>query len=87
MASLLDDEQSDALVEAISGIGKSLKIPITAEGVENEAIQAKLEKFGCTDAQGWLFSKALSVEEVRIGFLNPPVETTSSKQAQIRGAA
>jgi diguanylate cyclase (GGDEF)-like protein len=71
MASLLDDQQCDALVQAISGIGKGLKIPITAEGVETDAIRTKLELLGCATAQGWLFSQVLSAEEVRLGFLTP----------------
>ena len=70
MAALLDDDQCDALVQAISSIGKGLKIPITAEGVETEALQARLAELGCADAQGFLFSKALSADEVRLGFLS-----------------
>ncbi len=80
MASLLDDQQCDALVQAISGIGKGLKIPITAEGVETHTIQAKLELLGCATAQGWLFSQVLSAEEVRLGFLTPA-------QPALRGTA
>ena len=81
MASLLDDKQCDALVQAISGIGKGLKIPITAEGVESEAIQKKLHELGCDDAQGWLFSKALTADEVRLGFLTAPRQSAAKDAA------
>ena len=62
---LLDsDEQCGALVQAIATLGKGLSIPLAAEGIETAGIQAKLEELGCTNAQGWLFAKALSPEQV-----------------------
>jgi EAL domain-containing protein (putative c-di-GMP-specific phosphodiesterase class I) len=70
MDSLRDEEQCDALVQAIMGIGKQLKVPVTAEGVETELLQKRIAQLGCADAQGWLFSKALSAEQVRLGFLS-----------------
>jgi diguanylate cyclase (GGDEF)-like protein len=70
MQSLIDDKKCDALVQAVSSLGKGLKLPITAEGVECEAVHAKLAELGCTDAQGWLFAEALSAEEVSLGFLD-----------------
>jgi diguanylate cyclase (GGDEF)-like protein len=70
MESLGDAEQCDALVLAIMGIGKQLKLPVTAEGVETELLQKRIEELGCTDAQGWLFSKALSAEQVQLSFMS-----------------
>jgi len=70
MASLGNEDQCDALVQAIMGIGKQLKLPITAEGVETELLQKRIEQLGCADAQGWLFSKALSAEQVQLGFMS-----------------
>ena len=58
------DKQCDALVEAIATLGKGLSIPLSAEGIETSAIQAKLEALGCADAQGWLYAKALSPAQV-----------------------
>ena len=63
-----DNETSDALVEAIAILGKGLSIPLSAEGVETEEVKAKLLGLGCVDAQGWLFSKALSAREVAVSF-------------------
>ena len=70
MESLGDEERCDALVQAIVGIGKQLKLPVTAEGVETERLQRRIEELGCSDAQGWLFSKALSAEQVQLGFMS-----------------
>jgi diguanylate cyclase (GGDEF)-like protein len=62
--SLQEGEGAHAIVQAIATLGKGLSIPVAAEGVESEAIQAKLVELGCDDAQGWLFAKALSAEEI-----------------------
>ena len=68
IASLLDDRHNDALVRAIATLGKGLKMPITAEGVETEPLRLKLVELGCSDAQGWDFSRALSAADVTLGF-------------------
>jgi diguanylate cyclase (GGDEF)-like protein/PAS domain S-box-containing protein len=52
------NEDSRAIVRAIIGIGTSLGITITAEGVENESDLVELKAEGCNEAQGYLFSAA-----------------------------
>jgi EAL domain-containing protein (putative c-di-GMP-specific phosphodiesterase class I) len=64
IASLLGDEQSCAIVHSIVTLGKSLRLPITAEGIETSQIYARVCELGCTDAQGWLFGKAMSAGDV-----------------------
>lgn len=49
---------SQAIVRAIVSLGSSLGIKITAEGVETERDLAYLKAEGCTEGQGYLFSKA-----------------------------
>jgi diguanylate cyclase (GGDEF)-like protein len=61
---LESDEQCEALVTAIATLGKGLSIPLSAEGIESTTIQSKLVALGCADAQGWLFAKALTSEQV-----------------------
>ena len=61
---LLDDAQSDAIVATITNLGQSLSLPVTAEGVETSAIRDRLESIGCTDAQGWLFGRAVPAETI-----------------------
>jgi EAL domain-containing protein (putative c-di-GMP-specific phosphodiesterase class I) len=63
--SLREGDSAAAIVQAIAIVGRGLSIPVAAEGVETEAIQAKLVELGCGDAQGWLFAKALSADEVK----------------------
>ena len=40
-------------------------MPISAEGVESEQIRAALERYGCSEAQGWLYGRAVSADAVR----------------------
>lgn len=65
VASLLVDPQSSAIVSTIAGLGSSLGLPITAEGVETAEVRRQLESLGCSDAQGWLFGKAITAAAVR----------------------
>lgn len=75
---LESDRQGDALVRAIATLGKGLSIPLSAEGIETAAIQAKLRKLGCADAQGWLYAKALTPEEVE-AMLSPAAPAPVAK--------
>ena len=42
-----------------------LNVPISAEGVESEQIRSALGGLGCSEAQGWLFGRAVSGDSVR----------------------
>jgi diguanylate cyclase (GGDEF)-like protein len=57
-------DDSMAIVRAVTGLGKSLGIVTTAEGVETEAQFDLLRREGCTQAQGYLFSKPRPAVEV-----------------------
>jgi diguanylate cyclase (GGDEF)-like protein len=54
-----------AIVRAISGLGRSLNISTTAEGVETMDQLDTLRAEGCTEVQGFLFSAARPADEVR----------------------
>jgi diguanylate cyclase (GGDEF)-like protein len=59
---------SSAIVRAILGLGRSLNIPVTAEGVETPEQLAHLQAEGCALAQGYLFS--LPVENDAVSSLD-----------------
>ena len=65
VAALLDDQQSSAIVSTIASLGRSLHLPVTAEGVESEEVRARLQSLGCADGQGWLWGKAVPADAVR----------------------
>ena len=62
---LVKSERTTAIVQTIASMGHKLNVPITAEGVESEQIRSELAKFGCSEAQGWLFGRAVSADTVR----------------------
>ena len=57
--------QSMAILRAVVGLGSSLNIVTTAEGVETQNQLEILRSEGCTDVQGYLFSPPKPAAEVR----------------------
>lgn len=57
VASMLTHGPSASIVEAIVGLGKTLRLTIVAEGVETEAQLARLRAWGCNQVQGYLIGK------------------------------
>lgn len=53
-----------AIVQAITGLARSLEIRVVAEGVETEEQRALLTAAGCGYAQGFLFSQPVSADEI-----------------------
>ena len=53
-----------AIVRAVTGLGRSLGIPITADGVETSDQMTLLRSEGCNEVQGHLVSPALAATEV-----------------------
>jgi diguanylate cyclase (GGDEF)-like protein/PAS domain S-box-containing protein len=51
------------IANAVIAMGKSLKLKLVAEGVENTTQLAFLRKFECEEGQGYLFSKPLNAEQ------------------------
>jgi diguanylate cyclase (GGDEF)-like protein len=83
VASLLGDPQSKAIVDSITSLGKALHLPITAEGVETSAVKRELSIIGCSEAQGWLFGKALPADQVRqLLHLSDPAEDAGGEDVE-----
>src|SRR6478736_2489966 len=64
VSELATRDESMAIVRAVTGLGKSLGIVTTAEGVETDAQFELLRREGCTQAQGYLFSRPRPAAEV-----------------------
>ena len=66
VSSMLDNAESAAIVSAIAGLGASLDVPITAEGIENSTVIERLTALGCSKGQGWHFGQPLSIDQTRV---------------------
>ena len=66
--SLGESEQAAAIVQTIAALGKTLSVPITAEGVESDQIREQMAALGCTDAQGFHFGRAVSANVAPMHF-------------------
>ena len=65
ISTIVKSQRTAEIVNTIAALGHTLDVPISAEGVESEQIRAALEQFGCSEAQGWLFGRAVSGDAVR----------------------
>lgn len=57
IASIEDDAAARSIIRAIVGIGRSLDLPVVAEGVETEAQRRLVLEEGCDSAQGFYFGR------------------------------
>jgi EAL domain-containing protein (putative c-di-GMP-specific phosphodiesterase class I) len=63
--SIIDNSESAAIVNAITRLGDSLGLPVTAEGIEGAAIEERLRQLGCHKGQGWLYGRPLPIPQAR----------------------
>jgi len=63
VAAMRGSADAQAIVVAIVRLGESLAMPITAEGVEDEATAIELTRLGCAKGQGWYFGRASSAAD------------------------
>ena len=66
MTSLIECSDDRAIAAAIIAMSRSLRISVTAEGVESFPQLLFLQEHECQEAQGFLFSRALSVGDAHL---------------------
>lgn len=66
ISDLPDGKESLAVLRAVSGLGQSLGIMTTVEGVETDAQLATVRAEGFDEAQGFLFSRPISAADLRL---------------------
>ncbi|WP_407188873.1 EAL domain-containing protein [Bradyrhizobium centrosematis] len=77
VSELATREDSMAIIRAVTGLGRSLGIVTTAEGVENDAQLELLRREGCNQAQGYLFSKPRPASDVTIMLDRPRLRASA----------
>jgi EAL domain-containing protein (putative c-di-GMP-specific phosphodiesterase class I) len=60
----VQNKESMSIIRAVTGLGPSLNIKTTAEGVETLEQLDGLRKEGCTEVQGYLFSRPRPASEL-----------------------
>jgi diguanylate cyclase (GGDEF)-like protein/PAS domain S-box-containing protein len=76
--------ENQAIVRAIISLARDLGMRVTAEGVENEQQATVLAGLGCTEVQGFLYSRPLPSSELE---KKEPGVRTPSKVTQFRKRA
>jgi diguanylate cyclase (GGDEF)-like protein len=66
VSDVAEDQGSSSIVQAVINIASSRNMTTTAEGVETEQQKEILRSLGCTQMQGYLFSRAQPVADIRL---------------------
>jgi EAL domain-containing protein (putative c-di-GMP-specific phosphodiesterase class I) len=70
ISGLPDADDSVAIVRAVTGLAKSLRMTTTAEGVETQQQLDQVRLLGCTEIQGFVFSRPMPAADIS-RFLRP----------------
>jgi diguanylate cyclase len=81
MTSLIDCSDDRAIAAAIIAMSRSLRINVTAEGVESFPQLLFLQEHDCHEAQGFLFSRALPAADAH-KLLRRAAESTAGTRTQ-----
>ena len=65
VSSINDNPDSAAIVVAITRLAESLNLAVTAEGIEDEMIEARLRAIGSYKGQGWKFGRPIPADAVQ----------------------
>ncbi len=76
-----DQPDGEKIVSAIVGLGKSLGLPTTGEGIETKENADWLLEIGCTFGQGWHFGRPVPADKV--GELLAAAATIDDGEARI----
>ncbi len=83
MTRLIDCSDDRAIAAAIIAMSRSLRISVTAEGVENFPQLLFLQEHACHEAQGYLFSRALPATDAH-NLLRRAAEATGTRTQRLR---
>jgi len=70
VAGIPESQEDSAIVEAVSGLARGLKVHLLAEGVENNRQLAVLQGLGCTYGQGFYWCKGVPADQFEQFYLN-----------------
>jgi len=65
LAHMLVKDGSPDLLNTIMQLGRTLKLTMTAEGIETRHQADLMRELGCDTGQGWHFSRPMTTEKIR----------------------
>jgi diguanylate cyclase (GGDEF)-like protein len=83
---MVKNKESMAIIRAITGLGQSLQMTTTAEGVETVEQLDVLRKEGCTQVQGYFFSRPRPASELPL-LINRLQQVSEGTLSQTLGPA
>ncbi|WP_048708838.1 putative bifunctional diguanylate cyclase/phosphodiesterase [Microvirga massiliensis] len=81
-----EDRQVVEVLQAIMSLGRSLRLRITAEGVETGAQASFLKSLGCDEVQGYYFGRPMPVDQVALTILADAARALSDATASAPAA-
>jgi EAL domain-containing protein (putative c-di-GMP-specific phosphodiesterase class I) len=85
---MVTDSDDRAIVESIILLGRTLRLRVVAEGVEDEPTARMLLEAGCDIAQGWLYAPAMPADELLAWLASHPASAkTVSRHSGGGGSA
>ena len=81
VADLGRDPEDEAIAQAIISLAGALGVRVVAEGVETETQEARLLEYGCDFGQGYLYGKALTINESERLLVQPARRSLSATPA------
>jgi EAL domain-containing protein (putative c-di-GMP-specific phosphodiesterase class I) len=82
---LSSNKESRAIIRAVVELGSSLGMSTTAEGIETREELDYMKRIGCTEAQGYLFSKPCPAKDVRALLAKKAGQAKAVAQSGYRG--
>ena len=77
---ITDDPDDEAIIHAIIAMGKTLKLKVIAEGVENHQQLVLLQAMGCDSYQGFFFSRPLKAKDFYAKYIKPAALELEKRQ-------
>lgn len=75
-----EDRQSKAIVRAVLALGKSLDIPVLAEGIETDDQMSILLAEGCDEGQGYLLGRPVPIGDLARRAQPMPADTAQDRE-------
>jgi len=65
-----ENEDASSIVQTIVSLGRNMGMRVVAEGIERNSQAERLKTFGCDEAQGFLYSRAIQSSDFEKFLIN-----------------